>query len=108
MRRRGFTLVEVLVSLVILEVGMLGVVGTLWLAAVTLSRAERTERGVAELEWAYDSLAATRLPESGLREGDRGTVRWQVLGADIHLEYAAGGDSALVVLEARTGTGGGG
>jgi len=105
-RTSGFTLVEVLVALVILEVGMLGVVGTLWLAAVTMSRAERTERGVAEVEKVYDSLVATELPASGAREGAGGTLRWEVAGRAIRVEYATEADSALVRLEGRASGGG--
>jgi prepilin-type N-terminal cleavage/methylation domain-containing protein len=104
--RRGFTLVEVLVALVVLEVGLLGVVGTLWLAAVTMSRAERTERGVAEVERVYDSLAAAELPGSGTREGVGGTLRWEVAGRAVHVEYATGADSVLVRLEGRVSGGG--
>jgi prepilin-type N-terminal cleavage/methylation domain-containing protein len=107
MRTRGFTLVEILVSLVVLEVGLLGVVGTLWLAAVTLARAELTERGVAETERVYDSLAATEQPTDGALEAPYGTLRWNLRGSDLHLEWSAVGDSALVVLEARVGGGGG-
>jgi prepilin-type N-terminal cleavage/methylation domain-containing protein len=107
-KRLGFTLVEVLVAVVVLEVGLLGVVGTLWLAALTLARAERTERGVAEVEFVYDSLATLDQPASGVREGAVGTARWWVQGRDLRVEYAAGGDSALVALDARTPTGRGG
>jgi prepilin-type N-terminal cleavage/methylation domain-containing protein len=101
MRALGFTLVEVLVALVILEVGLLGVVGTLWLAASTLARAERTERGVAELERIHDSLRAVDAPGPGAVETAAGTARWRLGGGDLHLEWSAGADSALVRLDAR-------
>ena len=106
MTKGGFTLVEILVALVVLEVGLLGVVGTLWLAAVTLARAELTERGVAEAERVYDSLAAAEQPEGGALEAPYGTLRWYLRGSDLHMEWRAVGDSALVVLEARAGGGG--
>ena len=107
MRRRGFTLVEVLVALVVVEVGLLGVVGTLYVAATTLARAERTERGVAQLERLYDSLAAVQAPASGALEAPSGTARWWINGGDLRMEWSSGPDSALVRLDARVSGGGG-
>ncbi len=107
MRRAGFTLVEVLVALVVLEVGILGVVGTLWLAAATLARAERTERGVAQLERLYDSLAAVEAPASGALVTPSGTANWWLSGGGLLLEWSSGPDSALTSLHARVGEAGG-
>ena len=103
MTRRGFILVEVLVALVVFEVGLLGVVGTLWLAAATLARAERTERGVTELERLYDSLAGVEAPASGALVTPSGTARWWSAGQDVRLEWSSGPDSAVAVLHARVG-----
>lgn len=82
---RGFTLVEILVALVILQVGLLGVVGTLVLAARVLNQARDLEVAVAALEAVYDSL---RLADG--TEG-RGEAR---LGPGI-LSWSAGADGAL-------------
>ena len=55
---RGFTLVEVLVALVILDITMLAATSTL-VAASRMSRASiERERAVAALAWVYDSLVA--------------------------------------------------
>lgn len=78
MRAQGFTLVEVLVALVVLQVGLLGVVGTLVLASMTLSRASLLERGAAEMEAVLDSLARAAGSGSGSRSGPGGTVSWSV------------------------------
>lgn len=101
MKAPGFTLVEVLVALVILEVGLLGVVGTLWLAASTLARAERIERGVAELERLHDSLALAGAPTSGEMVTPSGEARWWVGGDELRMEWSSGPDSALVRLRGR-------
>ncbi len=86
--KRGFTLLEVVVSLTVLEVAVVGAAGTLTVAARTLGRAERLERAVASAEGVLDSLrrVPARVSASlGYRGGD---VRWQV------------GDSGRVVLTA--------
>ena len=101
MSRSGFTLVEILVALVVLEVGLLGVVGTLWLAARTLTRAEILERGVGVMEGVYDSLSSETAPSDGWRPSPPGQVRWSVSGRDAHLALLDGRGDTLVKVEAR-------
>jgi prepilin-type N-terminal cleavage/methylation domain-containing protein len=76
--RGGFTLLEVVVALVILEVGVLGAAGTLLLASRTLTRAERLERAVAYAAAVLDSLSAGARPGAGARAHFGGEVRWSV------------------------------
>ncbi len=75
---RGFTLVEVVVAVVIFEVGVLGVVGTLLLASQAATRAEAMDRAVATLEGVMDSLLVA---ESAVGTGERviedGTLVWR-------------------------------
>ena len=78
MVRRGFTLVEVLVALVILEVGLLGVAGTLVVASRTVARASLLERGVGALEAVVDSLSVDGAVGSGGRPIAGGWVTWTV------------------------------
>lgn len=86
--RCGFTLVEVVVALAVLEIAVVGAAGTLTVAARTLGQAERLERAVASAQGVLDSLRGVPVPASsslGYRGGD---VRWEV------------GDSGQVVLPA--------
>ena len=75
---RGFTLLEVVIALVILEIGVLGAVGTLVLAASTLSRAAVLERGTAEVEGLFDSITSNPGPGAGTRRFGGGEALWSV------------------------------
>lgn len=115
MTRRGFTLVEVLVAMVVMEIGLLGVVGTLVLAARTVHRADVLERMVTEAGRTYDSVWSARGPRGPggpggaalpATPGVPGRVRWS-LGADGALQVdvvASGprGDSVLLAVGGRT------
>jgi Tfp pilus assembly protein PilV len=76
--RRGFTLLEVVVALLVLEVAVVGVVGALVLASSTLARAEALERAVATTEGVLDSLARTRSAGADSMRYTEGTVSWEV------------------------------
>lgn len=99
--RSGFTLLEVVVALLVLEVAVVGLVSSLVLASATLTRAESLERAVATAEGVLDSLAATAsiradsVPHSG-----GGTVRWSLddSGRVILQATEAGGPVVLDVL----------
>jgi Tfp pilus assembly protein PilV len=93
--------VEILVAVVILEVGLLGVVGTLWLASRTVTRAELLERGVEVMEGVYDSLVGEPTPSDGTRPADPGQVDWYVNGRDLRLEYRGVGGDTLARVDAR-------
>lgn len=86
---RGFTLIEVVVALVLLEIGVLGVVGTLVLATRTLTEAEMTTRAAAEAASAADSLASHGFVAAGAAAFPGGTVRW---------EAAADGTGRVIVV----------
>jgi prepilin-type N-terminal cleavage/methylation domain-containing protein len=75
---RGFTLIEVVVALVLLEIGILGVMGTLLLAGRTLTEAERTTRAAAAAAWVADSLDTHGFAGPGVDSFPGGFVRWEV------------------------------
>jgi Tfp pilus assembly protein PilV len=77
--RSGFTLLEVVVALLVLEVAVVGLVSSLVLASATFTRAESLERAVATAEGVLDSLAATTsIVADSLRHSGGGTVKWSV------------------------------
>jgi len=75
---RGFTLLEVVVALLLLEVAVVGAAGTLLVASSTLQRAERMERASTAAEGVLDSLRSASRLESGARVHDDGRIRWLV------------------------------
>lgn len=97
--RSGFTLVEILVSLVVLQVGLLGVVGTLLLASRTLGRAELVEWAVAEVQRTADSLFATGGGAgAGQASSGPGELRWEVDGGGrLRVEYHSGSEILVMV-----------
>lgn len=103
MSARGFTLVEILVALVVLEVGLLGVVGSLVLAARTLDRAVLLERGVAQVARVHDSLAVSGAAVgSGSFATADGVVTWTIDGSGrASISFARAVGSPLVTIDAR-------
>jgi type II secretory pathway pseudopilin PulG len=78
----AFTLLEVLVALVVLEVCLLGVLGLFTLAAREMARAVLVERAAAEAAAVADSLS--RAGDGGSGESVRGDWRisWEALGGE--------------------------
>jgi Tfp pilus assembly protein PilV len=76
--RSGFTLAEVVVSLVLLEVAVVGVLGNMAFAAEVLRRTERLERGTATVEVLVDSLTGTANPGTDSVRFEGGWVQWNV------------------------------
>ena len=76
--KRGFTLIEVVVALLVLEIAMVGVVGAFALASSTLTRAEILEIQVAAAEGVLDSLARRASPRADSIRTGTGTVWWSI------------------------------
>ena len=67
---------EVVVALVVLEIGMLGVMGTVLLASRTMIAAEVRERAVLEAQRVADSLGTHGTGGPGTRTMPWGDVSW--------------------------------
>ena len=74
--RSGFTLVEVLVSLVVLEVGLMGALGLLLLATRATARAARVEAATAAATSIADSLLSAPSVSAGAGERNGRAARW--------------------------------
>jgi Tfp pilus assembly protein PilV len=74
--RIGFSLVEVLVALVVFEVGVLGVLAMTLQAQRTLRAAVASESASRAVEWLADSLSSVAWRGPGSTETERGSIRW--------------------------------
>jgi hypothetical protein len=100
--RRGFTLVEVVVALLVLEVAVVAVGGSLTVASRTLGRAERLERAVALAEGVLDSLAGVPVAVGAAGAFAGGEVRWEVGDSGSVTLVALGADrDTLFVVRSR-------
>lgn len=110
--RAGFTLTEVIVALLVLEIGLLAVAGLVSLSNRTLNRAVGMERAVAAMQAVTDSLARLGTVDEGERSTFGPTIRWRPAGGRHGLRWIvlqalaadpSSADSAEVLLEARFG-----
>lgn len=93
--RNGFTLLEVVIALLFLELAVIGAAGMLGLASSTLGRAEALERAASRVEGALDSLNVAPGAGDGSATFAGGEVRWVV---------REGGDLRIVALRATGDT----
>lgn len=101
--RGGFSLVEVMVALVVLEVGILGVAGTLVLARRSLEHAHARERATVHLSYVFDALRENWAPGEVRGEEAWGAWGWRA-DADGRVEAwaAVSGDTLRVEGEVPT------
>ncbi len=76
MSRTGFSLVEVVVALVVFEVGVLGTLAMTLQAQKTLLAAAALESGSRAVEWVADSLSYAGWGGPGSIDTEQGIVRW--------------------------------
>jgi hypothetical protein len=97
---RGFSLVEVVLGLLILQVGILATFGMILLAQRSFQRAEVTLRGVLEAGWIADSLFLSGSPGDGFLGFPWGDIHWSedsapVPGLRFHVWSPAQGDTLV-------------
>jgi len=97
----GFTLVEVVLALIVFEVGMLGVVSMVVIAARSLSRAEWLERSLTLAYAVIDSLSLEGAPGAGERTHAAGSISW-ILGIDGNLSLESIGPDGSVLFHVAT------
>jgi type II secretory pathway pseudopilin PulG len=83
--RAGFTLMEVVVALMLMELAVLAAAGTLVLASRSMAEAEHLERAVMEAEGVLDSLSGVVAPTGGSRPYAGGGIDWLVDSAGVVL-----------------------
>lgn len=98
--RAGFTLAEVAVAAVLLQLGLLTTLATLHLAAHATRRADGIERGVVLAEGLLDSLAAAPAPVPGGWRSGAFEAEWFVRGGDVAVEVRVGPDTLRFVAAA--------
>lgn len=97
----GFTLVEVVVALLVLEVGVLGALATMVVAAETLRKAHRLDRATGRVEAVLDSLRGGASPGSASVLVDDVRIRWTVdAGGDV--DVGATDQEGSLLLRARS------
>lgn len=74
--RRGFSLIEVVVALVVLELAVTGIAGILAVAGRAFADAERLERAIEAADWVADSLASEGMAGVGAEPFPGGVVGW--------------------------------
>lgn len=98
--REGFTLAEVIVALVILQVGMIGCLGMLVVAHRRLALAERLHTATQAAAGVADSLFAAGAAGAGLAAGEAVatwvTVRWEAGEGGVRLVGEDPSGAALV------------
>ena len=106
MVRRGFTLVEVIVSLTLLATALLGLAAAASIAHHALRSAEREERTVRHAAALIDSLTFSgAAAAAGVRVRDGVVLRWEIAsgpGGEARLEATYDAAAAPVTLTFRT------
>lgn len=110
---RGFTLAEILVALVVFQVGVLGAGGMLVLAGSVLSRGRDLEWAVQEVRSVADSLGRFGTTGAGARETAFGRVEWDGSSGSLFTEvriqaWRHGEADPFVDVAARVPVGAGG
>lgn len=93
----GFTLVEVVVALVVLQIGVLGAMAMVVSARKTMTAAQQAERAVAVGAAIADSLSTERAIMPGEVVLDGVAADWSATGRHFRVRvFGEGGDTIVV------------
>ena len=81
--RNGFSLIEVVLALLLLQVGVLATVGMVFLSQENFRRAELTLRGVLEAAWTADSITRAGGGGPGATLRPWGEIAWVGMGSPV-------------------------
>ena len=81
--RRGFSLLELILALLLFQVGLLAAAGLVHLSQVNLRRAELTARAVLEAGWVGDSVLSLGSMTPGIATFPWGELHWSVLSSPV-------------------------
>lgn len=100
---RGHSLLELVLALVLFQVGLLAAAGLVHRSEVNFRRAELTVRATLEADWIGDSLLAQGALTPGAATFPWGDLQWSVLSSPVPaLRIAAWseveGDTLLAIL----------
>jgi hypothetical protein len=100
--REGFSLVELIIALLLLQVGLLSTAGLVLLAQRNMVRARLTLRAVTEGEWVADSLVEAGARSPGSLPRPWGEISWipgpEGLGEVMVMAMGPGTRDTLAVL----------
>lgn len=96
--RGGFTLIEVMVTLVILEVAVVGVAGLLVLASQTIDRARLLELALAAAVPVADSLLRADSIIAGRDRGGQFDLVWDAVGSETFIRVGRGAADTVLTL----------
>ena len=96
MSRTGLTLVEVMVSLAIAAVAMVGLLRLHSLSLAAADKADKTAQAVAIAQSKVAELEAGQVPQAGSIDSNRTAFHWQVQVCDQPLPRLPAADGARV------------
>lgn len=93
----GFSLVELILAVTLLQIGLLAVAATGWLAARTLADAAQLQRAGGALASVADSIVRDGVAASGERAVPPFLIRWRSDGGVLDLDAVRPADGRVLV-----------
>lgn len=79
--RKGFTIIELVVAIVILAIGVLGLTGTSAVVSRTLGQGTQHAQAASVAQTRFETMRSTRCPvNSGAATGGKFTEKWTRVG----------------------------